>query len=262
MKLSAPTGDLLAHEQGAVFLEFLVVIVPLWVFFLCIVQLAFFSHANLLVKHAADSAARSASVVLPDDPAEYGGEPKMTVSRSPLAFAEIASGLDALSSSWEGLSDTRPPNYSDQAPVANLGRSRLNTIRLAAHVPLMSLAPANMGFDRSPTIRAALASRRSIAGSFFYQPFAVAVTFPGFSAGVLSEPEITVRVTYALQCRVPVARTLLCSAFDDLGATGDFDAAFLPLIGGLVRGRFKKFQHETTLLIHDAPYAYRPQGAI
>ncbi len=48
---------LLVDQRGTVFLEFLVVFVPLWTFFLSLVQLALISHANLIVKHAADAAA-------------------------------------------------------------------------------------------------------------------------------------------------------------------------------------------------------------
>ncbi|MGD8825034.1 MAG: hypothetical protein PVI24_08655, partial [Myxococcales bacterium] len=70
------TSPALAEDcSGVVFTEFLVAFVPLWIFFLCLVQLAWVARADLIVKHAADSAARSAAVVLPDDPDEYGGEP-------------------------------------------------------------------------------------------------------------------------------------------------------------------------------------------
>ena len=55
-------GSLLADQRGVVFVEFLIAFVPMWVFFLCLVQLAFITHANLMVKHSADSAARSSWV--------------------------------------------------------------------------------------------------------------------------------------------------------------------------------------------------------
>jgi len=55
-----------ADRRGVVFVEFLIAFVPMWTFFLCVVQLALIAHADLIVKHAADSAARSAVVVLPE----------------------------------------------------------------------------------------------------------------------------------------------------------------------------------------------------
>jgi hypothetical protein len=66
---------LLAHSGGAVFVEFLICFLPLYVFFLCLIQLAVLFAVRLLVDHAALSAARAAAVVAADDPSRYGGEP-------------------------------------------------------------------------------------------------------------------------------------------------------------------------------------------
>jgi hypothetical protein len=107
----------------------------------------------------------------------------------------------------------------------------------------------------------AIGNERKLASALYYQPFALAVTFPGVEAGVATGPEITVRVTYAYQCTVPLARRILCHAFDDLDAKGELGEAFFPLAQGFVGGRFRALQHETTLLIHDAPYEYRERGS-
>lgn len=60
-------------ERGAVYVEFLIAFLPLFSFFLCLVQLAMLQTANLIVKHAAVVATRAAVVILPDDPQKYGG---------------------------------------------------------------------------------------------------------------------------------------------------------------------------------------------
>ena len=60
---------------GAVYVEFLIAFLPVFFFFLSLVQLAFVQTANLIVKHAATKAVRAAVVVLPDDPQYYGGVP-------------------------------------------------------------------------------------------------------------------------------------------------------------------------------------------
>jgi Flp pilus assembly protein TadG len=57
--------------KGAVYVEFLIVFLPLFVLFMSLVQFAFVEVANLVTKHAAVTAARAAIVVLPDDPAFY-----------------------------------------------------------------------------------------------------------------------------------------------------------------------------------------------
>ncbi len=252
---------LLTDLRGTVFLEFLIVFVPLWTFFLSLVQLALISHANLVVKHAADAAARSAVVVLPDDPNEYGGEPKMSVERRRVAILDFSRALEGVSSALEDPSMRSVVGAFSERTFANLGRSRLNTIRLAAHIPLMPLAPVNVGHDSHPSIRKSIGGPRKLVSSLYYQPLAVAVTFPGVEGDRVTEPEITVRVTYAYQCAVPIARNLLCRGFGRLGSINDFDRAFFPLAQAFVGGRFKRLRHETTLLIHDAPYEYRPRGS-
>ena len=145
--------------------------------------------------------------------------------------------------------------------LLNLGRSRLNTIRLAAHIPLMPLAPINVGRDSQPSIGKAIGSERKLLSALYYQPFALAVTFPGLEGGLVSGSEITVRVTYAYQCTVPLARRILCRGFADIDGKEDLGEAFFPVAQSFVGGRFRGLQHETTLMIHDAPYEYRPRGS-
>jgi len=256
------SGALFADERGVVFLEFLIAFVPMWTFFLCVLQLAFIGHADLMVKHSADSAARSAVVVLPDDPNEYGGEAEMSVGRNPISAADLGVALGQIGSTLRvRAGEAGLLAAFSQGALVNLGRSRLNTIRLAAHMPLMPLAPVNVGRDLQPSIGKAIGSPRKLVSALYYQPFALAVTFPGLQGVVAREPEITVRVTYAYQCTVPLARRILCQSFSDLDAKEELGEAFLPLVQSLVGGRFRGLQHETTLLIQDAPYEYRPRGS-
>jgi Flp pilus assembly protein TadG len=254
--------SLRADQHGVVFVEFLIAFVPMWTFFLCVVQLAFIAHANLMVKHSADSAARSAVVVLPDDPNEYGGEPEMSIGRGPVTASDIGGALGRVGSALQGEPSTGTvvAAFSDET-IANLGRSRLNTIRLAAHVPLMPLAPVNVGRDTRASIAKAIGDGRKLVSALYYQPFALAVTFPGQQDGVVAGSEVTVRVTYAYQCTVPLARRILCRAFRDIEGRDELEEAFFPYAQTFVGGRFHTLQHDTTLMIHDAPYDYRVRGA-
>ena len=68
-------SQLPAQCSGAVFVELLVSFLPVYVFFLCLMQLGLLFTARLLTEHAAISAARAAAVVIGDDPRRYGGEP-------------------------------------------------------------------------------------------------------------------------------------------------------------------------------------------
>lgn len=63
-----------SDARGAVFVEFLIAFLPVYVFFLCLVQLSLLFAARLVTEHAALNAARAAAVVIGDDPRRYGGE--------------------------------------------------------------------------------------------------------------------------------------------------------------------------------------------
>lgn len=82
--MSRPTGapepadgsrSLAADRRGAVYVEFLVAFLPVFFFFLSLVQFTFLQGANLVVKHAATTAVRAAIVVLHDDPSHYDDVP-------------------------------------------------------------------------------------------------------------------------------------------------------------------------------------------
>lgn len=106
---------LLCEESGVAFLEFLVAFIPVWVFFLSIVQLALIATASLIVQHAADSAARAAVVVFPDDPRKYQGTDEMLDAVRKAALAPLTpvapTGLGA-GSTIAGAIDTVSPASS------------------------------------------------------------------------------------------------------------------------------------------------------
>jgi len=253
-------GSLLPDEEGTVFLEFLLSFVPVWVFSLCVFQLVLIARANLVVKRAADAAARSAAVVLPDDPAEYGGEPQMSVARHP-GTGGLSAAVEAASSVMGSPTVSSISEAFSTRTFGNLGRSRLNTIRFAAHVPLMPLAPNDIRTRRNPNLENAIGGSRSLLSSLHLQPIAVAVTFPGQAGAVVRGPEVTVRVTYAYPCSVPIARRLLCNSFEDLESTGDWRQSFLTIGRRFAFGPFRELQHESTAMIQSAPYSYRARGA-
>lgn len=69
------------NTDGAVMVEFLVAFLPVMTFAMCIFQQTALYTGQLLTEHAALSAARAASVVVPDDPSRYGGEGANTVGQ-------------------------------------------------------------------------------------------------------------------------------------------------------------------------------------
>ncbi len=72
--------SLLRDRRGSVATEFIVAFGPLTLFFFAIWQESLLTSGQSLTQHAAIAAARSATVVLADDPVRYGGSPANTVS--------------------------------------------------------------------------------------------------------------------------------------------------------------------------------------
>jgi hypothetical protein len=63
-----------SDTRGAVYVEFLIAFMPVFVFFLCILQLALLFGARLMVDHSAVNGARAAAVVFGDRPELYEDE--------------------------------------------------------------------------------------------------------------------------------------------------------------------------------------------
>ena len=254
------SDSLLSSERGVVYLEFLVVFVPIWTFGLCVFQLLLIAQADLVVRQSAEAAARSAAVVLADDPAEYGGEPERSVARFRADADSLGYDLNRISTAIGSTSVSALVRSLGHEGAANLGRSRLNTIRLAAHVPLMPLAPSDVLPPRRSSLRGALSQAKSLAGAILHQPFAVAVTFPNAEAEYERGPETTVRVTYALACTVPIARHILCRSFQSVVGQSGLRQSFLTSVQGVLGGRYRRIEHEVSALVQDAPYDYRPRS--
>jgi hypothetical protein len=68
-------------RRGSTYVEFLIVVVPFCLFVVCVLQTALLEFADLVVERSANAAARSAVVVLDDDPRYYQGEPRNKVAR-------------------------------------------------------------------------------------------------------------------------------------------------------------------------------------
>jgi Flp pilus assembly protein TadG len=86
-------GKLLRDRRGAVYVEFLVAFLPLFIFFECLVQLSGMLTAKLVVQHAAVTATRAAVVVLHDDPANYGDEKVGSATGKRLEAIELAAAI-------------------------------------------------------------------------------------------------------------------------------------------------------------------------
>lgn len=242
----------LRDERGVVMLEFLLAFLPIFVLFLGLLQLALLEVADLVVRHAAVAGARSASVVLYDDPQYYDG--------------------------------TATGDARDASP-------RMAVIRGAAHARLAAISPAWPVLARTidPALRASAAdaigaadfSRLALA-LLLYLPVTTAIGFPREPGsdelrGDLSQADqLSLRITQLVPCAVPIAGALLCRTLEwdgsQLRATGA-DARTQRALEALKRAplaplqrllaesglSFMVLQAEASLPAQRANYAYKSE---
>ena len=172
-------------------LEFLIAFLPVFLLFLAVAQLALLGAAQLVVQHAAICGARSAAVVLDDDPRFYDGSPRGELDRP-----------------------------RQDGP-------RLAAIRRAVHAPLVAITPDPSlvrsllgGVARRDDVARAVgdaSNERFMLAAGSYQRLATAVGFPVEPESnvlehgvVVLADRITVRVSYLLPCIVPIVGGWMC----------------------------------------------------
>ena len=222
----APVG-LGRDERGAVYVEFLLAFLPIFLMFLAICQVAFLVAGRIVVNHAALAGARSAIVVLEDDPRYYADAERGWVSDKPRAQA----GGGPLSSLADLLSGpTGTPTAASPSPASKGSRQqglRMQAIRRAVSQPLTAIAPtaATLLGAGSASLRASLDRDEKAARAFsnVYVAAAAAVSVHDGEGReeLAAEPigpnaPVTVRVTFVQLCGVPAVRGLICRPLSSL----------------------------------------------
>lgn len=233
--------------RGAVYVEFLICFMPVWVMMLGMIQIALVYTAHLVVQHAATTAVRAAVVVIPEDPQRYSGATAYNVidggntsGPSPVTrFLDFLSRIGSALSSF-GFGGDGGSGGTGQGAVGQTyprRNARYDDIWQAAAMPLMAIAPQPaaiwpQAFGRHPAIVAALGSgtndildnpaARAAVGALVYNKAALSVTFPsapGASSFVAQWPNphdptqapmVYTRVTYLFHCAVPIAAQIMC----------------------------------------------------
>jgi hypothetical protein len=201
-------------ESGIAYVEFLIAFIPFFVMFLGMIQIALYFSANLLVRHAASTAARAAIVVLPDDPEYYDDEPVNRIED------DVGGGSGPMMVGGMSI-----PSSSDG--------SRIGAIRNAASIPLLTMSPSFDELIHDESVAAAVGDveGRFLNGAAIYNRTAVAVTFPtapgadthADSFGL--REQVTTRVTYLFHCGVPVVSRIFCDDYISLRTGIPFGAA-------------------------------------
>jgi hypothetical protein len=243
-------------ERGVVYVEFLAAFFPLFLLVLWICQTAFVASAKAVVEHSAWAAARSAVVILADNPSNFGGiyrnDAKSTAANA--TIPGIADVMERLALDHGAFGKAAKMRMGDMiktqvaqgvtgmlgentpSALADITRqlpSRMTPIRAAAYLPLLPLASTD-GSSNNRNIRSAIHDDffSRMANALAYTRAATAVTLHGsrddeavFSGIFPKDAEVTARVAYLYTCEVPIVRLLMCRSYDAILSDSDATAA-------------------------------------
>lgn len=205
--------NLLEEERGVAYAEFLIAFPVMFLLFLSIVQVAQVYVAHLMVRSASIKAARSAIVVIPDDPGEYGGEEVNTIGGEGCGGGGGDGGLGGGGDPTAGLAGITSGILSGHDSC------RMRAIRTAASFPLIPLAPdfgSQFGGGEENLGTSLTIGAERLGFGILYNRAAMSVTFPESpgSMDFLGEFDrnqpLTTRVTYLYQCDVPLVNDWVC----------------------------------------------------
>lgn len=179
-------------EGGAAYVEVLLAFLPLFTLFMGLLQISILYSVRLLTQHAATRAARTASVVLDDDPRWYAGEERGAVTGAHVAAAELAQAYRRHAGAGSGA-----------WPM-----SRRATIETSAMLPLLATMPRDpTGQGRADEV--SLTERAANLRERVRVEILHAAT--GGGAVRVGDEDVRVRVTFAYPCAIPFAGRLVCS---------------------------------------------------
>jgi hypothetical protein len=217
----AHRGDSRSSARGAAFVEFIIAFVPMFIFFMGIVQLSLLYSAKLVVQHSASRAVRAAIVAEPIPKRECPSGDPGNVDR---AF----SGSNALPDPLHKKAEAEYGEPSTGTPL-------LTRVRSAAYLPLAALAPPVFAYPGGAVAQSLVGdfvgpqTARFAAGYFVYNRSHSAVTFRD-DAGADYLPDhfpenqmVRVHVSYLQLCVVPVVNRMMCDSLENLGGLNGND---------------------------------------
>lgn len=197
-----PRCGILRAQRGVVYVEFLLAFIPIFTLFLGISQLVLLWSARIVVEHAATRAARTAAVVLDDDPRYYDGEARNSVSGRALEPADLLAEMGRL-----GIGSRTGETSADESPAVLSRRASIELAAALTVAPLVSRSDPQSLRDSLASDPLSDVARRVIED--------LDVTIDGVIPHTSTDPDdvaelVTVNVTFRFGCGVPVARILVC----------------------------------------------------
>jgi hypothetical protein len=189
LERNAGAGRLWNDRRGAVFVEFLIAFLPVYMLFLCLIQLTILFTSRLVTEHAAVHAARAAAVVFGDDPAEYGdseqemhqvtsnGKRAATVRKAviltlaPLILTGLVEDVEVL---FPDPDTPEGPDQTDSLAYTPMGESTVHKVRTRVEVTVAcrigfanKIACAEDGFFSIGTLLGSRYTRRVRAEAMY-----------------------------------------------------------------------------------------------
>ena len=122
-----PSPRRFGPEQGAIFVEFLVVFLPLLTVILGVVQLSMLYVGKAVTQRSANAAVRAAVVVLDDDPRYYGGAPRNSATGARLEAIKRAAAVPLMSLSADSGTVKKGIGIGEDGAGSNLSYAISNT---------------------------------------------------------------------------------------------------------------------------------------
>jgi TadE-like protein len=221
VKLPKSTRELVGRagydQRGAVFVEFIICFIPMFVFFLGITQLAFSYATKIVVQHAASKAVRAAMVSEPEAKRDCpNGDPGD--DRDAAGFKTLQDPFSTEPSSKGGGQGPSGGSEKEESPL-------LTKIRAAAYLPLAAMAPLVGGDGLLGVLAKGLGqyTTRFAAGYYIYNRSHAGVTFRDQDGKVLEpqprrlpEGRVTIHVSYLHYCMIPLVSRIMCNPIYDL----------------------------------------------
>jgi hypothetical protein len=220
-----------AGAGGVVFVEVLIAIIPVMVFFFGLLQLAMLYTARLVVTHAATRAARSAVVVLEDNPTRFDCTARGEVTYHDPSGSG-ASGTETFLQDLADVLEVELPLADVRGMLSSAAGPRLAAIQRAAYMPLATLAPppetllASLGLRDNP-LGGTGNLTRFLVGLLLYNQAGTMVTLRKSDGAIVNfvapTDQVIVRVTYLYMCTMPLVSSFMCDSLMELSGLDQLD---------------------------------------
>ncbi len=134
------------RQRGVVYVEFLIVFLPVLTVILGIIQLSFIYVGKAVTQRSANAGVRAAVVVLDDDPRYYGGAARDSATGARLTTIEEAAAIPLMSLSAARGTVERAIGNGESGASANLAYA-------LAHLHLSFPGGSSVGRESDVTVR-------------------------------------------------------------------------------------------------------------